>query len=402
MQPLISFVIIGFNSKKFLETCFDSIFAQSYEPIEVIFIDNASSDESVAWVTEAYAKYVVSGDAHGTYADAQNSAKDASTGKVLVVVANTENKGYAGAANQGIFMAKGDYVVITNPDIIYEPDYFEKAVAEMERDPTIGALTGKVKKYDFAAADRGAAADNAADAAAARGQTNLIDTVGLCVFRSRRVIDDGQGLVDDGRFDHARAVFGVSGACPLYRKKALEDAKLKADMMTCVDHTRRPTEYEYEYLDNDFFMYKEDVDLAWRLRLLGWKAQYMPSALAWHGRGTGVKQRFTTGQVLKERDTLSPFQKSFSFTNQHLMQVKNDLWGNILRDLPWIIARELATLAYITIKEPFLWKSVIDFFKLLPSALRKRRQIMVKREVAAHKVPAAEMQQWFVGKSDYV
>lgn len=387
MRPLVSFVIIGFNSKKFLKTCFDSIFAQSYEPIEVIFIDNASSDGSVAWVTETYARYEQGDGAQGADADAQKGAKDASSGKVLLVVANTENKGYAGAANQGIHMAKGDYVVITNPDIIYEPDYFEKAVAEMERDPTIGALTGKVKKYDFAAAE---------------GRTNLIDTVGLCAFRSRRVIDDGQGLVDDGRFDHARAVFGVSGACPLYRRKALEDAKIKADMMTCVDHTRRPAEYEYEYLDNDFFMYKEDVDLAWRLRLLGYSAQYLPSALAWHGRGTGVKQRFTPGQVLKERDTLSPFQKSFSFTNQHLMQVKNDLWGNVLRDLPWILARELATLAYITIKEPFLWKSLMDFLKLLPSALRKRRQIMAKRDAAPHKVSAADMQQWFVGKSSYV
>lgn len=369
MHPPISLIIIGYNSRKFLQTCFDAIFAQTYEgDMEVIFIDNNSTDDSVEFVKSAYAKRLDGGTHHH-----------------LTVIKNPDNIGYTGAANQGMEMSKGDYVVITNPDIIYTPTYFEKAIAHMESDPQIAAFTGKVIKYDFGAQN--------SDGTIGR-PTNLIDTVGLAIFRSRRVIDDGQGLPDDGRFDidaisGGHQVFGISGACPIYRRKALEDARIDG-----------------EILDNNFFMYKEDVDLSWRLTLLGWKCWFDPRIVAYHGRGTGVQQRFTTGQMLSHRDALTPFQKSYSFTNQRLMQVKNELWGNFWHDCLFIIARELATLVYITFKEPYNWKSVIKFFRLLKSTLEKRRQIMVKAE--AHwrdrgglRAAARYMQQWFVNKSRY-
>ena len=154
------------------------------------------------------------------------------------------------------------------------------------------------------------------------------------------MIDDGQGLPDDGRFDEAAAsgghqVFGISGACPIYRRTALDDARING-----------------EILDDNFFMYKEDVDLSWRLTLLGWKCWYYPEAVAYHGRGTGVKQRFTVGQMVKERDGLSPFQKTYSYRNHRLMQVKNELWGNFWHDCPWIAAREIGSLIYVTFREP--------------------------------------------------
>ncbi len=368
MQSLVSIVIIGFNSRKFLGTCFDAIFAQTYPALELIFIDNNSSDDSVAWTQEAY-------------------------GDRLKVVQNAENIGYTGAANQGMEMARGEYIVITNPDIIYTPEYFEKCVARMEGDAKIAALTGKVIKYSFEEGH----------------PTGVIDTVGLCIFRSRRVIDDGQGLPDDGRFDEdaadggastevslgGRQVFGISGACPMYRRTALNDAKL-----TLSDGSA-------EILDGNFFMYKEDVDLSWRLTLLGWKCWYFSEAVAYHGRGTGVAKRFTTGEMLEQRGGLSPFQKTYSFRNQRLMQVKNELWGNFWHDVIWIAGREIGSLVYVTFREPYIWKSVVEFFKLLPATLAKRRVLMARveerwRERGGLRAAAREMQQWFVGKSRYV
>lgn len=346
-QPKVSIIIIHYNTPHYIKSCMDAIFAQTYKNIEVIFIDNNSTDKT--------ALHIIDDD----YAD----------NKSLEVIKNKDNLGYAGAANQGIKLAiegkeKADYVVITNPDIIYSPTYFEKIIHRIEKDPKIAAITGKVYKYDFAN----------------RKPTKIIDTVGLLAFKNRRIIDDGQGLTDTGQFDKEKEVFGISGACPLYRREALEDAKIMD-----------------EYLDDDFFMYKEDVDLSWRFNLLGWKNIYYPKAVAFHGRGTGIFKRFTTKQMFDNREKLSTFQKKYSFRNQLLMQAKNDLWPNMIKDFFPIMARKIATPFYITIFEPYQWIEYFKYLKLLPKMLKKRKLIMAKR-----KATAKQMGKWFKEKSSYI
>ncbi len=343
----ISIIVINYSNTQYLPTCLDAIFAQTYKNLEVIFIDNNSPDP--------------------TWKDLLNEKYSAYSN--LKIIANADNLGYAKAANQGIKIAledkvPADYVVITNPDIIYTPTYFETVIERIEKDPGIAAITGKVYKYDF---DR-------------HKPTNIIDTVGIFAYRNRRFIDDGQGLIDDGQFDEETEVFGVSGACPLYRATALKDVKIFD-----------------EYLDEDFFMYKEDVDLSWRFLLYGWKSIYYPKAIAYHGRGTGVFRRFFGKEVLSNRNKLSQFQKKFSFKNQHLMESKNELWGNFFRDLLPILFKRIAMLGYITIKEPYLWKSYFQYLKQLPSILKKRKIIMKNK-----KVTAKEMAKWFKKQSKYL
>lgn len=366
-QPKISLIIIHYNTPHYLESCLTAIFDQTYKNIEVIFIDNDSPDKSgLEYVKKAFGHR-----------------------ESLIIVPNTENLGYARAANQGIRMAiegkdqeealiadtsesaiipanfeKADYVVITNPDIVYTPTYFERAIERIEQDQKIAALTGKVYKYDF---DR-------------LQPTNVIDTVGLFAYKNRRIIDDGQGLIDEGQFDEECEVFGVSGACPLYRTKALEDVKILG-----------------EYLDEDFFMYKEDVDLSWRFLLCGWKSLYYPEAVAYHGRGTGIQRRFFNKEIVANRKSLSKFQKKYSFKNQHLMERKNELLANYFADFFPIMFKKLAMFAYITFKEPYLWGSYFDYLKQLPLALKKRKLIMQKR-----KITSKEMRKWFKDQSKYL
>lgn len=371
MPPQISFIIINYNTKNLLTGCIDSILKQTYDGMmEILFIDNASQDGSAQFIKEIYA----------------NDSR-------VIVVANPDNKGYAGAGNQGIEMAKGEYVVITNPDIRYEPTYFENAIAKMEQDKKIAALTGKVLKYDFSAISTGGKVVENGEAGK-NAKTNIIDTAGLFIYRNRRVIDDGQGLKDEGQFDEEKEVFGISGACPLYRKSALEDVKIRCDARGNSETTTNGN--RGEYLDNDFFMYKEDVDLSWRFQLFGWKCWYYPKAVAYHGRGTGIAERFTTGQMLLQRAKMSSFQKEYGFINQRLMQIKNDLPGNFWRDFFPIISREISALAYMTFREPYLWKSVWELLRRTPQTLRKRREIMQRRRVNADK-----MQRWFRKQSEY-
>ena len=331
-KPKISVVIIHYNTPEYLESCIESVLKQSYENIEIIFIDNNSTDKTgITFVKEKYDRF-----------------------KNFKMILNLKNAGYAKAANQGIRLAEdSEYVVITNPDIIYSKSYFKKCVERIEQDKSLAAITGKVYKYDF---DR-------------KRETDIIDTVGLLAYKNRRFIDDGQGLIDEGQFKKEAEIFGVSGACPLYRKEALEDVKI-----------------DNEYFDEDFFMYKEDVDLAWRLNIYGWKSLFFPKAIAYHGRGTGVHRRFFNKELLKVRDRLTKFQKSHSFRNQHLMQAKNEFFINLLRDFFPILVRQILMFIYITFKEPYLWKSYREYLKLLPKILKKRKVIMKNKKISASKM----------------
>lgn len=307
----ISIVLIHYNTPHFLHTCLDSIFNQTYGNIEVIFIDNNSPDkDGLEYVKKEYGHH-----------------------ENLQIIDNEDNLGYAKAANQGIKASDGEFVVITNPDIIYTPEYFEKIIARVEKDNNIAGITGKVIKYDF---------EN-------KKPTDLIDTVGLFAFKNRRIIDRGQGLQDKGQFDQEEEVFGVSGACPLYRREALDDVKIMD-----------------EYFDEDFFMYKEDVDLSWRFLLYGWKNLYFPGALAYHGRGTGVLDRTTTGKTLKHRGKLSRFQKKYSFKNQLLMEKKNDLGFSFHR-----LMKRLAIPFYITFFPTLMFSRMILRFLRIRGSWRR-------------------------------
>ena len=334
MEPKISIVIINYNTKHFLKTCIDSVLAQTHKNLEIIFIDNDSHDGSCEFVQDTYPQ--------------------------VTTVCNKDNLGYVGAGNQGIKLTNGDYVMILNPDIIFEPDYIEKCIEKMEKDQNIAAIGGKVLKYDFEKKEK----------------TKFIDTVGVFSYRNRRFIDDGQGLEDTGQFDEPREVFGISGACPIYRKEALEDVKI-----------------DDEYFDENFFMYKEDIDISWRFRLFGWKNFYLPTAVANHGRGTGVLKRFTHMEVYKNRSKLNRLQKYHSYKNQRLTQLKNEFFLGFLKDFFPILWKEILVTGYVFLKEPFLIKAWWQMLKQVPSTLKKRRYIMKNK-----KVGWKEMSKWLSNK----
>ncbi len=331
---MISIIIINYNTKGLLKPCMESLLAQDQKDREIIFIDNNSTDGSCPYM--------------------QANFPD------IINVCNSNNTGYTGAANQGIKMAKGEFIMIMNADIKFETDYISKCLAKMKEDKKIAAICGKVYKYDF---------EN-------DKKTNFIDTAGLFCFRNRRIIDDGQGLEDKGQFDREQEVFGISGACPIYRRSALEDTKIGD-----------------EYLDNDFFMYKEDVDISWRMNLFGWKCYYFPKAVAHHGRGTGVLKRFTHHEVLKNRSKLNKLQKYYSYKNQRLMQIKNEFIGGFFKDFFDIIWKEILVFLYMVLREPFLFKAWLEMISQIPAALKKRRYIMSHRKISSR-----DMDKWLRGK----
>lgn len=264
-MDLVSIIIINYNNKTYLKRCINSIIEQDYENIEIIFIDNQSTDGSYEYMNLEY------------------------SGKNIEIIKNTINNGYAGAANQGIEISNGNYIMIINPDIIMEKDFVEKLYSHISADENIGAITGKLLKYDF---ERNM-------------KLNYIDSSGIDMYKSGKGVDRGQNELDIGQYDETEQVFGVCGAAPMYSMKALKDVKI-----------------DNEYFDNDFFAYKEDVDLSWRLNLFGYKNIYYPNAVAYHGRAFGSAKKGIIN-FIKKRNEQSEFLKGLSYRNQIMMEWKN-------------------------------------------------------------------------------
>lgn len=332
--PKAGVVIIGYNAVDWIPHCLSQLADLDYPNLEVFYLDNHSTDDSVALVKKQFPE--------------------------MKIHQSGKNDGYAGAAEIAVNLAskKGwDYLMLMGTDIVFEPDYLRVLVEKLEAAPQAGCAVGKLYKYNFFEQEK----------------TNIIDSAGLLAYRDRRVVDRGQAQVDEGQFDLEEEVFGATGAAPVYRVEALKDIKIMG-----------------EVFDQDFFMYKEDVDVSWRLRLFGWSCWYVPTAVAHHGRGTGVYKRDSYKQVAGERAKLSRFQKMHSFRNQHCMQVKNDLWRNFLRDVVPIMTKEILFFGYMILREPYLFKSLWQFYMLLPKMHRKRASIMRHKRVSYK-----GMQRWF-------
>jgi GT2 family glycosyltransferase len=205
----------------------------------------------------------------------------------------------------------------------------------------------------------------------------ILDGTGIVISKSRRGRERGQLEVDKGQYDELRDVFGVSGTAAVFRKTALESAKI----------------LDTEYYDPDFFAYWEDLDLSWRMRLQGWQIQYQPSARVYHPRAVGASpgglRNFVT--FVKHHRSFSLNIRRWNWRNHLFTIIKNDFGSNFWKASPLIFARELSMAIFITVFSFSTWSVLPEFFKLLPKMLAKRKIIQSKK-----KVNSKEMEKWFV------
>ena len=194
-------------------------------------MDDASTDDSVAWVREHY--------------------------EGVKIVALASNSGLAAGCNAGARAATGDLLVMLNNDTEAEPGWLAALVEAASAHPEAGAIASKMLLFD-----RREVLHNAGDLMGADG-----------IPRNRGVWE-----VDEGQYDAHGEVFGGCGGGVAYRRAAWEAAG---------------------GFDERLFMYLEDVDLAWRLQLLGWRAIFAPEARLYHhlsATGGGVLASYYTGR----------------------------------------------------------------------------------------------------------
>jgi GT2 family glycosyltransferase len=321
--PLVTISLVTWNGARWLDGCLSSLVAQDLGDYELLALDNASDDESLAHLN-----------AHAAV-EPRMSVRRTDT-----------NLGYAAAHNRNILAARGQLVLLLNQDAELDPGFLGAAAAVFQQRPDVGSVQGRLRRLDGSGR-----------------RLDTLDTTGLVMQRDRRAISRGQGQVDGPAHARPGPVWGVDGPAPVYRRQALLDARLPR------------SSGGWEVLDEDFFLYKEDVDLAWRLRLLGWEAWYEPRALGWHARGTSDTGATRPLAIVRANLGNRPEVRALSWRNQRLMQIKNDTLWSCLRDLPWIARREILSSMFLVMADRDRLRTLPDLVRATPAAARKHRYI---------------------------
>lgn len=330
-HPNISIHLIVMNGEKYIRECLSHVKAQTYPNITFRVFDNASSDNTVSIVTEMIS-------------DAE-------------IIKYPKNYVVGGGFNRSLPYSDDKYVVMLSVDVMLHPKFIERAVESLENDGGIGVVQAKIMRYDH---ER-------------KLKTNIIDTTGMQIFRSRRVINRGHGEIDVGQYDKPGEVFCYEGATPVFRREALEDVK-----------------EESGYLDEDFVWYADELDLGWRLRLRGWKMWYDPTVSAAHDRQTTTALSNGMKGFITMRKTIPAFKRMLDFRNQRLAFIKNDYWLSLVAHAPYWVPREILLLGYFILFERTTLPAYWGILKMAPVTLKKRLRIMRRS-----KVTRSEMNIWF-------
>jgi len=307
-KPTISIHIVTYNSERDIISCLKGVFQQTYPVEQIVIIDNASGDHTVNMI-RAY------------------------NGRNIKLYTNGNNEGFAKAHNQAIKKTESDFFLVLNPDVFLHPEYIEQIMRFAVNNHKAGSFTGCLLSANSHV---------------------IIDSTGLIMTKQRRSFDRGSGE-DALSWRDSSEVFGVSGAASIYLREMVKDISVGG-----------------EFFDPVFFAYKEDVDVAWRARLMGWKAYYVSEASAYHGRGWKSEDR--SKQPLKIRQ--------HSYINRYYMILKNDSIIYLTFHMPWIVSYELAVSIYILIREPQLLLTWLKGRKTLAVMWRKRKWIQKNKRAS--------------------
>lgn len=287
--------------------------------------------------------------------------------------------------------SNGKYVLAMAVDVILDKDFVKNTVEIMEKDDRIGAVQAKIYKYDFPEVELRSDLQGRTDLNRVRPQkTEIIDTCGFRMERSRRITNIGHGQEDVGQFNEQKEIFGVEGACPFFKREALEDCSINLEAKLPSGKLSFP---KSEIFDHDYFWYGDDLDLAWRMRLFGWKQVFAPSVIAWHDRQTtkSLKKNWLDYIFrVPMRQQILIKKRRLDWRNNRFTIIKNDYIINVLKDWPYIVAREISVFGYTLLFESKVFMEWPNFLKLLPKMFRKRRAIMKKA-----KTSSTEIRRWF-------
>jgi GT2 family glycosyltransferase len=284
----------------YLEMVMETLERQSLRDFDVTVVDNGSSDDSIGYLRERWPR--------------------------VKVVELPENAGFPAAVNRGIEASRGRYVALLNNDIELSPDWLEALARELDEDPGLGFVTGKIMRHDA---------------------PDVIEQAGHDFFTCGRFEPRGLDRTDTGQYDEPAPTAIVTAAAAMYRREAVERAGA---------------------FDEDYFLYCEDADLCLRLLLAGYRGLYVPGPKAFHVRG---------GTVGADPDL-----PRFYLVRNALITLLKDLPASVLlAALPKIALYHWGQLTTAR-REGFartVLRAYASFLRALPATLRKRRRVQGSR-----------------------
>ena len=222
----LSVVILNWNGRRHLERYLPSVVAHTAGDAEVVVADNGSTDDSLQWLRL-------------TYPDVR-------------VIRLDRNYGFAGGYNRALKEVDSEYVLLLNSDVEVTAGWWQPLVEVLDKEGDVAAVAPKLladmerTKFEYAGASGG-----------------FIDYLGYPFCRGR-ILSNVE--TDSGQYDDRRDIFWASGAALCCRREVFE---------------------ALGGFDDDFFAHMEEIDLQWRMQLLGWRIVVEPKSVVYHlGGGT--------------------------------------------------------------------------------------------------------------------
>ena len=317
-SPSVDIIIPFYRRRDMLERCLDSLEQCSYPSMGIIVVDNGGTEAGLVFLVKRY-----------------RNAR---------LLRLAENRGYAGGCNAGLKSSTADYVVFLNDDTEHDPLWLEQLVGVALKDERIGALQPKIlalkpyhkgkKVFDYAGAAGG-----------------MIDRLGYswCLGRTFSGVE-----TDKGQYEREQDIFWASGVAMFVSRSVAE---------------------VLGGFDDDFFMQMEEIDLAWRMQLAGYRVRSVPSSVVLHEGGASLPG----GSAEKIY---------FNHRNNVAMLLKNLGAANLLWVIPLRMLLDVAAaLFYFTQFPGCLKKSGAVFrawsfnIRNFAATMKKRRKVQSSRVV---------------------
>lgn len=262
-------------------------------PADVVVMENAGNKEVQAFVKKEFPKFEL--------------------------VKSKENLGYGASYSKILNEHPGHkYFLLVTSDVFLDVPVVKQFVQRMEKDSELAMCAGKLHHWDL---------EN-------HRRTEIIDSLGIMGEKRHHFVDRGHGEVDSGQYDDVLGdAFGISGAVFMLRTSVVE--KLGGELF-----------------EPRMWMYKEDIDLAYRLRWLDEKIQIFPEVWGWHARSVANKEGQSLGALARADKGKRDYGRAHSYKN-HILLLKNHVsWRYGLRVLSRIAFYEFMKGGYMLVRYP--------------------------------------------------
>jgi GT2 family glycosyltransferase len=315
-NPLVSVIIVNYNGAELLKNCIGSILQNDFSNFEIIVADNASTDNSINRVKKTYSKHL----------------------DQIKFLKLTQNFGPAKARNDAVNIASGQYISFLDNDTQVAPDWISQALTILKHHPDIGAIQCKLlllqdkRKYDYAG--------------------EYIGNLGFI----KSIANYGE--IDNGQYDTIQEILAAKSAGMFVRKDVF---------------------LQLGGFDPDYFIFLEETDLGWRIRLRGFRIIYCPKSIVYHC--------FSSSKNIVSPAFNNYLVRFHGAKNYILTLYKNLSFGYLLMILPihillWFL---LATYLLITGKlrsSVNIYQAILWNFINIKSSYLKRKLIQNNRKVS--------------------